>query len=127
MSGRLETIEIRCDAPPYAIVHVCERVGFRTPLDVRWCRMSEFLKRDDGPWARLARAWKRFLGIKQRKPGTCTCGEPLPQLERYQFWTFAGKEAEYRLGQCRRCRTMFWEEAAPERAVPRAGQGHERF
>jgi len=39
----MEPIDIECDAPSYAFVEACEKVGFRSPLDVRWCRMSHFL------------------------------------------------------------------------------------
>jgi hypothetical protein len=31
-------------------------------------------------------------------------------MEGYTFTFASGKEAEYLLGQCRRCRTIFWEE-----------------
>jgi hypothetical protein len=103
-------IEICCDAPPCAVVRVCHRVGFRSPLDVRWCRLSNFRsserRRRLGLWE-----WKRWLGVSQPREETCSCGESLPLLQRYAFTFSDDEQAGYLLGQCRRCRTMFWDEA----------------
>jgi hypothetical protein len=116
MGNQLGSIDIDCDAPCYAVVQAGERLGFQSPLDVRWCRLNHYLegRRESGggfhPWRWL------FGGGLFRKT-TCSCGKPVPVLEPYTF-TFASKEeCFYLLGQCCRCRTMFWEEATvPSRA-----------
>jgi hypothetical protein len=38
------------------------------------------------------------------------CGHVLPTLEKYAFTFAFGKVVDFLLGQCHRCRTMFWEE-----------------
>jgi len=42
---------------------------------------------------------------------TCRCGQKLPSLDRYTFTYLTGHEASYLLGQCPRCKTVYWEEA----------------
>ena len=111
MATQFGPIELDCDALPYPIVQACERLGFRAPLDVRWCRLSRFLS-DRAAAAGLlgGLSWSGLFHRGQR-PGTqCTCGESLPSLEQYTFMYLSGTEAEYRLGQCEACNTMFWDE-----------------
>ncbi|HXG08423.1 MAG TPA: hypothetical protein VNK04_01410 [Gemmataceae bacterium] len=112
MSKPLGPIEICCDAPPYNIVRACSQLGFRTPEDVRWFRMSHFLS-ESTSWRELLKhqPWKVFLGMYHLEDRTCSCGQSLPRLERYTFMLITGKELSYLLGQCSRCRTIFWEEA----------------
>jgi hypothetical protein len=101
-------LEVICDAPPYAIVRACQWLGFTTPGDVRWLGMEQF---------REARAsWEDILLEKARllRGGSksCSCGAELPHLEMYSFRLSSGQEvARMLLGQCRRCRTMFWKTA----------------
>ena len=100
MSGELGPIDIRCDAPPYPVVKACERLGFRNPRDVRWCRVNrQTIEKPRGliPWLSAGRA-------------PCACGQPLPGLESYTFTFASGKQTRYYLGQCRRCQTIFWDE-----------------
>ena len=108
MAGTLHPLESRCDAPPFPVVRACQRPGFRSPLDVRWCRLSHFLA------ARSSRpstpAGAQVFDTKPTRETTCTCDEPLPKLEQYAITFVLEKVADYRLGQCRRCGTMFWEE-----------------
>jgi hypothetical protein len=40
--------EVDCDAPPYAIVRACARLGFRSPPDVRWRRLTP--RQQPGRW-----------------------------------------------------------------------------
>jgi len=111
MSSRLGPIDITCDAPPYSVVQACAWLEFQTPLDVRWCRMSHFLAtQDERTGAAGLHPWKWFSIGNQPKDNTCTCGEPLAALEWYTFAFTSGTVAHYHLGQCRRCRTIFWEE-----------------
>ena len=111
MSSPLGPLEIQCDAPPYQVVRGCDRFGFHAPLDVRWCRLSHHLSSPGpaagalgmGPWALL-------LGTGQSWGKTCSCGQSVPVLEKFTFTFLSGRKADYLLGQCRWCHTMFWEE-----------------
>jgi hypothetical protein len=55
-------------------------------------------------------SWKLFFGRGDPQEQTCTCGEPLPALEKYAFTLNSGRVLDYLLGQCARCRTVYWEE-----------------
>ena len=108
MAGTLRPLDLRWDAHPFPVVGACRRLGFRSPLDVRWCRLSHF------PAARSSRPstppGAQGFDTKPAPETTCTCGAPLPRLEEYAITFVLEKVADYRLGQCRRCGTMFWEE-----------------
>jgi hypothetical protein len=110
MSSRLGPIHMNCDAPPCSIVEACANLSFQAPMDVRWCRASQLAKGRHDHDAILgfhALAWLLGGG----RSSSCTCGQPLPLMERYTFTFASGREASYLLGQCRRCRTIFWEDA----------------
>ena len=112
MSSRLGPLQIECDAPPYMIVSACRKIGFEYPEDVRWQRMSGVRHR----WAALTHlfgpaSWSALLGGKEPAQGTCSCGQPLPALETCSFLYRSGKTAAYKLGQCRACHTIYWDEA----------------
>lgn len=99
MSGEFGPLEIVCDAPPYPVVKACAGLGFDAPLDVRWCRVDRRQTTRTGgffPW---------FRG----QTLLCVCGRAMPELESYTFTFAAGTQAEYYLGQCRGCRTIFWD------------------
>ncbi len=102
MPKHLGPIEICCDAPPYYIVRACRRIGIERPEDVRWWRLSHFL-RAHANWRQL------LLGMNRPDDGNCSCGQKLPCLEWYTFTLSTGTEASYFLGQCSRCHTIFWE------------------
>jgi hypothetical protein len=107
MSSRHEPQESDCDAPPYRVVEACAKLGFESPLDVRWRRMSHYLDERPGMFGLGGWAW---LFGKRTPPGTtCVCGGPLPALERYTFTFRSERKADYFLGQCRRCHTIYWE------------------
>jgi hypothetical protein len=108
MSSGAEQPESCHEAPPYSVVQACQGLGFQTPLDVRWYRLSRFPGVRDGLRGLLP--WKLFFGKNQPRP-TCSCGQPLPVLEKYAFTFRTHKVKNYLLGQCPRCRTVFWEEA----------------
>jgi hypothetical protein len=112
MPSQLGPIAIDCDAPSYAIVHACERLGMANPEDVRWCRMSHFLNAAKG-WRGLfnRETWKLLWETKAAPVRPCFCGRPLPKLMGYTFTMSAGKELSYCLGQCGKCHTVFWDEA----------------
>jgi hypothetical protein len=108
MAGPLQPLDIDWYAPPFPVVGACQKVGFRSPLDVRWCRLSHFLAERSG---RLnTRRGAQVFDTKPAQEKTCTCGEPLPRLEKCAITFVLERVADYLLGQCRRCGTMFWEE-----------------
>jgi hypothetical protein len=112
MSERLGPLEIQCDCPSYVIVQATRRIGICSPEDVRWCRLSHFFARPPG-WRELfrSRSWKQLFGIATNpKARDCFCGQPLPCLARYSFTYNSGTEQSYLLGQCEKCRTIFWEQ-----------------
>jgi hypothetical protein len=111
MSGRLGLFEIHCDAPPYPIVRACREAGFRSPLDVRWVRLSHFLT-EQASWGQRfwRQPWKALLGWGRPRTTGCTCGHILPPMQKITF-TFVDEGAgDLLLGQCPRCHTIFWEE-----------------
>jgi len=111
MSSRYGPLEIHCDAPPYPVARACQSLGFQAPLDVRWLRLSHFLQGSGEPAASSGiQFWKLSFGPSQPKGKACTCGQPLPGLEKYTFTFRSERQADYLLGQCRHCRTIFWEE-----------------
>jgi hypothetical protein len=104
MFSRLGKLEVRCDAPAYSVVEACENLGFQSPLDVRWLRLGRFLKEQGQT------PWQWIFGRSQDKEITCPCGQPMPKFDHYTFTFITNKMIDYLLGQCPRCRTMFWEE-----------------
>jgi hypothetical protein len=106
-------IAIDCDAPPYAIVRACAKLGFRSPLDVRWRRVKA--AREQAGWKKVLSwaPWKLLRGAARPRRENCSCGAPRPHLETCVFIGY-GFRARYVIGQCDRCRTIFWDEAAPD-------------
>jgi hypothetical protein len=112
MTSKLGPIDVCCDAPPYSVVRATRRFGFHRPEDVRWRRMSRFLTEREGWRAVLnLQSWRALLGMGGALKTSCACGQELPQLERYTFLFLSGGQSSFLLGQCGRCRTMYWEEA----------------
>lgn len=110
MFNQLGPLEIVCDAPDYCIVRACQGLGFLTPEDVRWCRMSDAPKTlTDGHDSATLHSWKMFWGISRREPHVCQCGQELSDLEKYVFQLRSGSERSYWLGQCPRCHAIYWE------------------
>jgi hypothetical protein len=112
MSKQLGPLEILCDCPPYPIVQACHLVGLQDPEDVRWCRLSNFLVEHAG-WSEVARmfSWHLLPVNRYLKGSHCTCGQQLPRVQRCLFSTSSGGSFTYLLGQCGKCRTIFWEDA----------------
>src|SRR5262245_62148320 len=109
MANKYDTIEITCDAPPYCVVKVCNLIGIQSPEDVRWRRMSHHLSEPIG--YSDTELFSSFTRTHHRHDRRCTCGTKLPNLDMYTFTFSTGEEASYLLGQCRRCRTVYWEHA----------------
>jgi hypothetical protein len=107
MFSRLGPITISCDAPPYTVIRACETLAFQSPSDVRWCRMSHHSE----PRGVLGlNPWKWFSSKGRSHERTCTCGRPLPVLDKYAFTFVSERVVDYLLGQCPWCRTIYWEE-----------------
>jgi hypothetical protein len=110
--SRLSHFDLACDAPPYPVVCACRGLGFLAPEDTRWFRRSRFVRHAAGRGERSwLRPWKLLWMVNQSAESSCTCGRPLPALEQYTFVFRSGGTVRFELGQCERCRTMFWEEA----------------
>jgi hypothetical protein len=92
-------------------VQACAAVGIRDPEDVRWCQLSRFRETRNAR-AELfnLRSWQALLGMRSESDQTCSCRHPLPRLEEYTFTYGTGVEVRYLIGQCPRCRTVFWDE-----------------
>lgn len=110
MSDNLGLLELECDAPPYAIVRACRKIGLQSPEDVRWSRKGRHAKRSHGWISFLASPiWGRLLGRTEVGERVCSCGQNLPEGESYAFTYRTGEQSEYEITQCPRCRTIYWE------------------
>jgi hypothetical protein len=105
------TIEIECDAPVYPIVRACRLLGFRTPEDVRWYRVSGTQRPQSTRIGWIGFKFMRsFFGKVAPKSPTCICGHPSPKTKTYAFTLFTGAKVRLMLGQCERCKTISWRE-----------------
>jgi hypothetical protein len=105
------TLKIECDAPGYAIVRACRKLGFKTPEDVRWCRVSR--ARPAPPKKRgglLAQAFRAIFRKTASRRAGCICRCQSPELDKYTYTLASGGEKHLFLGQCRQCLTIFWKE-----------------
>ena len=111
-----EPIESDCDAPPYPIVRACRRLGFRSPEDVRWCRISRGHATVTTRQSLFSLQGLKSVFAKAEQPAgpTCVCGQGLPGLDRCSFTLASGKQVDYLLGQCPRCRAIYWQETQPD-------------
>jgi hypothetical protein len=114
MASQLGPIEINCDAPPYAVVRACHRLGFRNPEDVPWYRFGAFVSGHYTLRAASLQAVIAALGFSGPPREHCLCGGYLPDLAWCTFLLQSGREESYRIGQCHVCRTIFWDEADPD-------------
>jgi hypothetical protein len=108
MIEQLGPIDIVCDAPPYHVVRACHLIGLDSPEDVCWRRLDQH----EAPagWRRLVNSCQRLLGVGKAGASRCGCGEFLPELDCFSFTFVMNRTLTYRLGQCPRCRTVFWED-----------------
>ncbi len=110
MPEQMGPIEIDCDAPSYGIVRSCSELGFEAPLDVRWLRLDLVVSgRDTAKRLRTVHAWTAALGLRRPAEPACSCGQALPLVERCTFILRSGIQVDYLLGQCQRCKTIFWQ------------------
>jgi hypothetical protein len=114
MSEQVGPNDVCCDAPLYRIVQACRGLGIRSPEDVRWLRMSTFRFRRAQRTRGVTAYLRELFGGRSPNPNaTCTCGGPLPGLEGTLVAFAGGRETVYSLGQCARCRTVFWDASQP--------------
>jgi hypothetical protein len=112
MAAEPELFEVHCDAPPYSVVTGCRLVGFARPEDVRWCRVGSVAP---GPVRRLFHLVSGTIDVgsssSSKKDVLCPCGQPFVCLHKFQFTFNTGQQRCYRLGQCGRCQTIYWDDA----------------
>lgn len=108
MPSHLGPLQVECDAPPYSIVRACRKLGMSEPEDVRWCRKGRHSRRHGWIQILTTPIWGRLLG-GEAETSACLCGKPFPLLESYCFTFQTGDQMEYEMGQCPRCRTIYWD------------------
>jgi hypothetical protein len=111
MATGSESIELTCDCPSYSIVKASRLIGLQHPEDVRWCRSSHHGRVRPSLRCFLRHPWKVLRLMCAGDKAGCHCGRNLPLLEEYLFQLASGRQVRYRLGQCFRCRTVYWEDA----------------
>jgi hypothetical protein len=124
-SVHIRPLKIVCDAPPYEVVKASERVGMRSPEDVRWRRQGIPIGAAAGRSTVVGRLWRLLFafGLPEVEE-TCGCGSILPERRSVRLRTLAGSEIRYTLTQCGRCRTIVWDKeqtSAGSRAARRRG------
>jgi hypothetical protein len=112
MAGKPQLLEIVCDAPPYPVVRVCRQIGLECPEDVRWCRADHFLEQiGHGPPVRTGTGWNELIELLGPQCPKCSCGGRVPPLSGYHILSSRGDGGLYYFGQCRRCKTVYWDRA----------------
>jgi hypothetical protein len=111
MASQLGPIEISCDAPTYAIVRACRRLGFHEPEDVPWHHYQNCQDGRGRAQSGSIEAVIAALSFDRSSGERCGCGERLPSPEQCMFALPSGRVETFFMGQCRRCRTMYWNEA----------------
>lgn len=109
-SIQIRPLKIVCDAPVYEVVKASERIGMRSPEDVRWRRQG--VPQEAAKGKTLTRRFWRLLfafGLPEVEE-KCGCGAPLPERRSIRLHTRTGAEIRYFLAQCGRCRTIVWDQ-----------------
>jgi len=110
MASQLGPIEITCDAPTYAIVRACRRLGFRDPEDVAWRRYQNGQDGRSTAQPGSIESVIAALSFNRSAGERCSCGERLPSPEQCMFALQSGRVETFYMGQCHRCRIMYWNE-----------------
>lgn len=110
-SVQLRPIHIDCDAPPYEVVKASDRIGMRSPEDVRWRRQSTPNSGASRRKSVVGRLWHLLFafGLPENEE-KCRCGGILPERHSIRLRTLGGVEIRYALARCGRCRTIVWDE-----------------
>lgn len=119
-----EPVDLDCDSPPYPIVRACSRLGFRSPEDVRWCRLCPIVPPPARQPSMFSLQGLKSIFAKPEAPKgpACVCGHPLPGLDRCSFTLASGKQVDYLLGQCPHCRSIFWQEVQSDLLIRNQGR-----
>lgn len=106
MNGRLGQIEINCDAPPYVMVRASRQAGMEFPEDVRWCRLPRQSSSErHGWWASLR---QMLLPAEEHLTSCRLCRKDTPPLVVIDFHVKTGERLTCLMGQCPRCRVIYW-------------------
>lgn len=110
-SVQIRPLRIVCDAPPYEVVKASDRIGMRSPEDVRWRRQSVPSSGTAKRRGVIGRLWRLLFafGLPEVEE-KCRCGSILPERRAIRLRTHGGTEIRYGLAQCGRCRTIVWDE-----------------
>lgn len=125
-SVQIRPLRIVCDAPPYEVVKAGERIGLRSPEDVRWHRQSAASSKTGRRKTLAGRLWHLLFafGLPEIEE-KCGCGGTLSERRSIRLRTLAGSEIRYALAQCGRCRTIVWDEKqTSEELRPSNRHGH---
>lgn len=113
MASQLGPLEVICDAPPYPIVRACNAIGVESPEDVRWINAAHHIDGDGHPLNVCACELEKPKPKPKAGFSYLLCGYgakpvPMPPLAKYRFTYSSGDEVTYSVGQCPKCRTVFW-------------------
>ncbi len=113
MAASSQLLPSECDAPPYPIIAGCKLIGLTRPEDVRWCRTTANPSRRFQRWVNLVSKRRERMPPHRGSDNdvNCRCRGPAVFLWKYQFTLDTGQRLCYRLGQCGRCLTVYWEDA----------------
>lgn len=122
-SVQIRPLHIVCDAPPYEVVKASERIGLRSPEDVRWRRQSAASSETGRRKTLAGRLWRLLFafGLPEIEE-KCGCGDTLPERRSIRLRTLAGSEIRYALAQCGRCRTIVWDDEQMSEELHRSGR-----
>lgn len=98
MDDRLAETILIADCPPHPIVEASGACGVESPCDVRWFKIENY----------IALYSQVLEEIHFSSEHYCACKEKLPKLAKYRFTYSSSDEVVYALGQCAKCRTVFW-------------------
>jgi hypothetical protein len=112
MSRDLGPLEVVCDAPPYGVVRASRALGIEAPEDVRWCETERYLRErsyDHAAWR--GEGWNELVERLGPRVLACPCGRRLPAVLGYRCAGGADASGLYYLGQCVRCKRVYWHKA----------------
>lgn len=115
---KTDWLSVECDTPPDYIMEACEvpsRVGLYRAKDVRWSNLGRFRKQmrtRNNPIVRMLEIVLSVISGKIKDNRICGCGRELPCMFSFTF-TLApeNRKVVYRIGQCLRCHSIYWEDA----------------
>ena len=88
--------------PCHIVIAACDQIGFADPLDHPWVELPEHREPES---AHSCDCYKRY---GRGEAGKCYLTIEVP-IRAFRFITDDG-ESRYQLGQCLRCRAVYWSE-----------------